>query len=114
MKEWLERLRSSKKLVIVEGKKDKAALEEIGVINITAIDRKPLYSFIESIEAEEVVILTDLDTEGKKLYHTLKQGLQAKGVKVDTYFREYLFKNSKISQIEGLYHYLKKEKMIGG
>lgn len=112
MKEWLENLRTSKKLIIVEGKKDKAALEKLGITNVVAILRKPLYSFIESIDAEEVIILTDLDKEGRKLYHTLKQGLQAQGVKVDNYFREYLFKSSKITQIEGLYHYLKKEKMV--
>ena len=112
MKEWLEKLRDSKKLIIVEGKKDKAALEKLGVMNVVAISRKPLYSFIESIESEEVVILTDLDKEGRKLYSVLKNGLQERGVKVDTYFREYLFKNSKIAQIEGLYHYFKKEKII--
>ncbi|MDP2907005.1 MAG: toprim domain-containing protein [Nanoarchaeota archaeon] len=112
MKEWLENLRNSKKLIIVEGKKDKAALEKLGITNVVAILRKPLFSFIESIEAEEVIILTDLDPEGKKLYSILKQGLQEKGIKIDNYFREYLFKKSKISQIEGLVHYLKKEKII--
>jgi len=112
MKEWLENLRNSKKLIIVEGKKDKAALEKLGITNVVAILRKPLFSFIENIGAGEVVILTDLDPAGKKLYSILKQGLQEKGVKIDTYFREYLLKSSKISQIEGLYHYLKKEKII--
>ncbi len=112
MKEWLENLRNSKKLIIVEGKKDKAALEKLGITNVVAILRKPLYSFIESIEAEEVIILTDLDPEGKKLYNILKQGLQEKGIKIDNYFREYLFKNAKITQIEGLVHYLKKEGVI--
>lgn len=112
MKEWLEKLRNSRKLVIVEGKKDKAALEKLGVKNVLPISRKPLYSFIEGIDAEEVIILTDLDRTGKRLYHIIKQNLQAKGVKVDNYFREYLFKNSKISQIEGIYHYLKKENVV--
>jgi len=112
MKEWLEKLRDSKKLIIVEGKKDKAALEKLGITDVVALLRKPLFSFIESINAEEVIILTDLDPEGKKLYNVLKQGLQEKGIKIDTYFREYLFKNSKLAQIEGIYHYLKKEKII--
>lgn len=112
MKEWLEKLRNSKKLIIVEGKKDKAALEKLGISNIISISRKPLYSFIESIEAKEVIILTDLDRTGKRLYSILKHCLQSKGIKVDTYFREYLFRNSKITQIEGLYHYLKKEGLL--
>lgn len=112
MKEWLEKLRNSKKLIIVEGKKDKATLEKLGVKNVVAISRKPLYAFIESINVKEVIILTDLDRTGKKIYSILKHALQAKGIKVDKYFREYLFKHSKITQIEGLYHYLRKERII--
>ncbi|GAG36196.1 unnamed protein product [marine sediment metagenome] len=112
MKEWLEKLRNSKKLIIVEGKKDKNALEKLKVKNVVAISRKPLYSFIEAINVKEVIILTDLDKTGRKLYSVLKHKLQAKGVKVDSYFREYLFKNSRITQIEGLYHYLEKEKVV--
>lgn len=112
MKEWLEKLRNSKKLIIVEGKKDKIALEKLGVQNVVTISRKPLYLFIESINVKEVIILTDLDRTGKKLYGLLNHNLQAKGVKIDRYFREYLFRNAKITQIEGLYHYLKKEKVV--
>lgn len=112
MKEWLEKLRSSKKLIIVEGKKDKFALERLGIKNVISISRKPLYSFIDLINAKEVIILTDLDRTGKKLYSVLKHNLQAKGIKIDNYFREYLFKKSKITQIEGLYTYLKKEGSI--
>lgn len=109
MKDWLEKLKNSKKLIIVEGKKDKLSLEELGVKNIVSISRKPLYSFIEGINAKEVIILTDLDKTGRKLYSVLKHNLQAKGIKIDAYFREYLFKHSKITQIEGLFRYLKKE-----
>jgi len=112
MKEWLDRLRNSKKLIIVEGKKDKAALSKLGVNNVISICRKPLYSFIEQIKAKEVIILTDLDPTGKQLYSILKHNLLARGVKVDNYFREYLFKNAKITQIEGLFTYLKKEKIL--
>lgn len=112
MKEWLEKLRNSRKLIIVEGKKDKAALEKLGVKNVFPISRKPIYSFIEGIEAKEVIILTDMDRTGKRLYGIIKHNLQLKGIKVDNYFREYLFKNAKITQIEGLVHYLKKEGVI--
>lgn len=112
MKEWLEKLRDSRKLIIVEGKKDKITLEKLGIKNVVAISRKPLYAFIESINAKEVIILTDLDRTGKKIYSILKHKLQARGVKVDDYFREYLFKSSKITQIEGLFRYLKKKRLI--
>lgn len=112
MKEWLEKLRDSKKLIIVEGKKDRLVLKRLGVTNVISISRKPLYSFIDIIDAKEVIILTDLDRTGKKLYSILKHNLQAKGIKIDNYFREYLFKKSKITQIEGLVHYLKKEGLV--
>ena len=112
MKDWLKKLKDSEKLIIVEGKKDKAALNKLGIKNVVSISRKPLYVFIEGIKAKEVIILTDLDPTGKKLYSILKHKLQAKGIKVDNYFREYLFRNSKITQIEGLFNYLKKEKVV--
>ena len=112
MKAWLEKLRNSKKLIIVEGKNDKSALESLGVKNIISISREPLYSFIDHIVAKEVILLTDLDPAGKKLYSVLKHNLQARGVKIDNYFREYLFTNSKITQIEGIFHYLKKEGVV--
>lgn len=112
MKDWLKKLNNSKKLIIVEGKKDKFALAKLGIKNVVAISRKPLYAFIESIKSKEVIILTDLDRTGKQLYSMLKHKLQEKGVEVDNYFREYLFKHSKITQIEGLFNYLKKEKIV--
>lgn len=102
MDTWLESLKNSNKLIIVEGKKDYSALKTLGIKNIIAINRKPLYKFIEEINRKEVIILTDLDREGKKLYSILKHNLQKSGIKIDNYFREYLFKNSKITQIEGL------------
>lgn len=107
---WLEALKDSKKLVIVEGKKDKLALEKLGVKRSIALSRKPVFQFVEEVSSKykEVVILTDLDKEGKRLYHQLKQGLQKHGIKVDNKFRESLFKNTHLSQIEGICSYYKK------
>ncbi len=112
MKEWLDKLKKSKKLIIVEGKKDLIALSKIGIKNVISISRKPLYSFIDKISAKEVIILTDLDKTGRKLYSILKHHLQAKGIKIDSYFREYLLKNTQLAQIEGIVNYLKKQKII--
>lgn len=110
MIEWLEKLESSKKLIIVEGEKDKHALTKLGIKNVVAISRKPLFKFVEEIESKhkEVVILTDLDKEGKKLYGILKQNFQKNGVKVDKKFREVLFKETRLSQIEGIFKYFTK------
>src|SRR3989344_1548213 len=106
---WLESLRNSDKLKIVEGKKDILALESFGIKNIRQLD-KPLYSFIEEVSSNnsEVIILTDLDQEGRRLYSILRHNLQKRKVKIDNYFREYLFKNTKLTQIEGIKRYVKK------
>lgn len=103
--EWIDELKNSDKLIIVEGKKDKKALEELDIKNIKIL-KGPLYKFIESIKQKEVILLLDLDKEGKKLYKTLKAQFQKRGIKIDHKFRKFLFK-TKLSQIEGITHYLK-------
>jgi len=74
------------------------------------LDRKAIFSVIEDIAkiTSEVIILTDFDAEGKKLYGKLNSGLQKHGVKVDKYFREWLQRNTKLSHVEGLGSYLGK------
>lgn len=107
MIDWLEKLRLSDKLVVVEGKNDERALRELGMCNVVAISRKPLFKFIEdiSLSNKEVVLLTDLDREGRKLYSKLKHGFQRHGVKVDSMFRESLFRNTHLAHIEGISSY---------
>ncbi len=101
---WVEKINDDGSLIIVEGIKDKKALEEIGVKNkIKTLSKKPIFSIIEDVSAnKKAIILTDLDKEGKKLYGKLKEGLSRHGVLVDNKFREFLFKETKIRQIEGL------------
>jgi len=107
MIDWLDQLRDSRKLILVEGEKDKDALRKLDVNNVVALSRKPLFKFIEdiSLKHKEVVILTDLDRAGKKLYNILKIGLQKHGVKVDNKFRETLFRETRLSHIEGIFNY---------
>lgn len=94
-------------LVIVEGKKDKKALEELGVKRILVLDVR--YKTVEKVMNEkEVVLLVDLDEEGKKIYHELKRELMRFGVNVDDRLRKFLFKNTKVRQIEGLARYLER------
>jgi len=104
VEEFLNKLSETDKLVIVEGVKDKKALQVLGVKNICCLNDKPLYNIVEKVAAanKKVVILTDLDREGRKLYSKLRTHLQFLGVEVDNYFREFLFKNTRIRQIEGL------------
>jgi len=90
------------KAVIVEGIKDKRVLEELGFKNIITLNGKPLFKIIEELNCKEIILLVDLDKEGRKLYSKLKSLCNRNGIKVDNRFRNYLFKETKIRQIEGL------------
>jgi len=110
IEEIISELKSSNKLIIVEGIKDKRALNKLGVNNyIVVLNKKPIFAVIEDIAkiTKDVVILTDFDKKGKELYGKLNSGLQRLGVKVDHYFREWLQRNTKISHIEGLVVYIR-------
>ena len=106
IRELLEEIRDKGLLVIVEGIKDKRALESFGISNVISL-KKSLFAVVEEVasKVDEVVILTDLDSEGKDLYHRLSKDLQSHGVKIDNKLREFLFK-TKLRQIEGLVSYL--------
>ena len=108
--DFLRILRESNKAIIVEGKKDKNALNKEGIENVVTLSKKPVYDIIESVakKHKDVIILTDLDREGKKLFGKLNSGLQRFGVRVDKRPREFLFKNTKLRQIEGITKYLEK------
>ena len=95
-------------LIVVEGTKDKNALLSLGVMNVFALNKMSLYKVVEMVakKGKECMILTDLDSEGKKIYGTLNSGLSHHGVRVDNTFREFLFKKTKLRQIEGLPRYL--------
>ena len=109
----LSDLAESKAAVIVEGRKDKAALVKIGIYNnsIFVLNTKPLFSVAEEVAAnfEKAAILTDLDAEGKKLYGKLNTLLQRLGVKVDNSIRNFLFKNTKLRQIEGIANIIRQQ-----
>jgi len=92
--------------VIVEGKKDKSALELLGFSNIIILN-KPLYEVVEGINVAKIVLLTDLDKKGKELYSKIKKDLDKRGILIDNTIRNLLFK-TEIRQIEGLTKYLKK------
>jgi 5S rRNA maturation endonuclease (ribonuclease M5) len=107
IEEWIFSLQQTEKLILVEGQNDKKALEELHIKNILTVSKTPTYKVVEAINAQEVIILTDLDKEGRKYYAQLRHHLQRKGIKIDTQFREFLLKHTNITQIEGLPHYLR-------
>ena len=100
------------KLVIVEGKKDSMALKTLGVKNIVLLNGRPLTELAlhvsKSIASsgneegrEEVVILTDFDSEGKKLAARLDYLLKKHKVMVNSRIRRKFLKFGK-TRIEDL------------
>ena len=105
LQEFIVNLKKCNKLIIVEGKKDKKTLKDLGITKTIAFSSFPIHN-IEKIHEKEVIILTDLDYFGKKLHAILKKELQKRKIKVDEKFRTFLFKKTKISTIESLKHYV--------
>ena len=103
----IEQLKINNRLIIVEGKKDAAALQLFGIDNIMQLSKKSIPSLIDDISSaeKEIIILTDLDKEGKKLYGKLNSGLQKQGVKINNRLRNFLYRETKLRNIEGLKHY---------
>jgi len=101
-------------VILVEGKKDVAALEHLGFTRVYAIHETGvgLRERVEQICApltrkDRVCILTDFDREGKHLYLQLKSLLSERGVKLDSRLRGILLKAG-VSHIEGLNNFMKK------
>ncbi len=99
--------------VIVEGKKDTRALRKVGLTKIIELNC-PTYELAESLQKmkiRKVAILTDLDKEGKKLYGRIKEDITRVGINIDDSFRDFLFKETTLAQIEGLTSYLEHRAM---
>lgn len=91
-------------LVVVEGKKDKAALNKLGVTNIITLNR-PLFAIVEKISnsgVKEIALLVDMDNEGRKLYKKLRSDLSYHGVKINNTLRYFLLRKTGLKVIEGL------------
>ena len=107
LQEWIEKLKKEGKLIIVEGKKDVRALAKLGITNVRPL-KSPLFNEVEEIAelTDEVILLLDLDKEGKKIYGKMKKDLIKHGVKIDDDLREFLFRETTLRQIEGIDTYL--------
>ena len=95
--------------VIVEGPNDKKSLESFGVTRIITVKRRAIYKIVESIpKGSSIAILTDLDSEGKKIYSMLNKEFSQRGVHIDNKLRDFLFKNTDLRQIEGLKRFVER------
>ena len=102
-------------LIIVEGKKDRTALEKLGFERIFVIHEtgKSIGEKVEEIlelcdKKDKVCILTDFDKKGKSLYLLLKSKLQEAGVRLNNSLRGSLLME-RISHIEGLAKFLENK-----
>jgi 5S rRNA maturation endonuclease (ribonuclease M5) len=105
----LNKLKKSNKLIIVEGKKDIIALKKFKINNVIEINGS-LELFSEKITKnnKEVILLTDLDNEGNKIFKKLNSYFNQQGIKVNNKFRNFLYEKTKFRQIESLNKFLTK------
>jgi len=94
------------KLIVVEGKSDRAALEQLVKSDFFLLSATPksLDEAAEEIAAKEkdVILALDTDRAGKKLAKILLPKLSALGVKVDTKTVPELLRAAKVNTVEGL------------
>jgi 5S rRNA maturation endonuclease (ribonuclease M5) len=109
-----EEIEEQKIIIIVEGKKDKAALEQFGITQIIILNGKDIWNRLEAVAQEhrgkEVLILSDFDNEGKKLYGKISKDLERLGMKINKRYREFFQKRTKLSHIEGIATYMNVKK----
>ena len=84
----IEELKES--IVIVEGKKDRKALESLGIHNTVPINGKPLIEIVQQVAGKgtvKVIILTDFDSEGRRIAGKLELLLKNFGIHPDSRLR---------------------------
>ena len=101
--------------IIVEGKKDKKSLQNLGIVGkiIVYNKGKSLPDFCDWVTRtwNEVIILTDWDRRGGMLCHRMMDLLNGR-VLYDTTVREILAKHTMIKTVEGLDSWLETMKKI--
>ena len=97
----LSELREDSRVKIVEGIKDKRALEYFGISNIRMIHGNSLAQLTSSIK-EDAVLLVDFDRTGKTIAKRIAELLKNESIHVDFNYRRDLRKYAKINEIEEL------------
>jgi 5S rRNA maturation endonuclease (ribonuclease M5) len=90
-------------LFIVEGKRDKKVLSELGVKNIISISGQTRENVVEGIEnVKNIVILTDFDREGARKAEKLERLLRSSHTRIERNVRNFFNKFLKVTKIEEL------------
>lgn len=99
-------------VILVEGKKDVAALEALGFEKVFAVHaigtsvRERIEEIVSEVGREKVYcVLTDLDNAGRKFYAQSRTVLAELGVRIDGRLRKLMVKEG-ISHVEGLFSFL--------
>lgn len=107
--EILEELRSLPHgtSILVEGRRDKAALRNLGVrVPIVQASTRPLFGLLPS--HRKVIVLTDYDREGRDIARAIEATARSLGIAPDLEYRRRIQRATmgEISHIEGLDTYL--------
>lgn len=100
LEEILGEMKQDKRKKIVEGKRDKEALNELGIKNIETLKQRPLRKIASETKGKEVVLLTDFDRRGKEIASKLIKLFRARGVKTALNYKKKLGRLKGISEIE--------------
>lgn len=116
--EIIEMIKSEKEdiPIIVEGKKDKSALRELGIerkiIKIKSGER--IFRIIEELRGEhkKVIILTDWDHTGGKLCYKIKKACESNAIEYDVEYRKRMIKYLKkeIKDVESIPSFIDRAK----
>ncbi|MFP3131866.1 MAG: hypothetical protein RXQ77_00795 [Candidatus Nanopusillus sp.] len=107
---FLHRLREKKdSIIIVEGKRDKEVLKEVGFNNVYTIYelRKDDEVFLNYREA---IILTDNDNKGRILYKYVRNLLESDGIIINDIERRKFFRYFRVREVEDLRKYIEEIK----
>lgn len=104
-------------IILVEGKRDKNSLRELGIKGrIELVTHHPLTEVCEKIAAtgKEVVILTDWDRRGTILEKKISEHLEHYGIKVEHQLRKRILSlvQKDIKDVESLYTHITKLRQI--
>ena len=92
-------LYSEKNLIVVEGKRDKEVLEELKIKNVYAIYE---VKRLNLKKYREVLILTDRDKKGKKIYKHLYLYFTSEGLIINEQLRKRFFEVFRVIRVEEL------------
>ena len=107
IKEIINQLNNQDAIIVVEGKKDKRALEKLGIdskIFLLNCDKKSLIETSETLaqKSRQVILMLDSDPKGLELTKKMKNHLQSQGVHVNTKIGKTLLRLANSQVVESL------------